>query len=178
MDSPKIPWPIELVKILIWPAFAFFVVIGFWEPLHSVARLMPDVLKETENITIGDVKISIRSTIATRVPIKVSPILPKLSPKTIEYILEHSPGDYFSDIPKVDPEEIELISSGLCRKMTDAELAEPKKNEPSTGGNVARYEKGYKCEGLYTETRNFLMAFIPELMKQAAAKNNKREGTN
>ena len=83
MDSPKIPWPIELVKILIWPAFAFFVVIGFWEPLHSVARLMPDVLKETENITIGDVKISIRSTIATRVPIKVSPILPKLSPKTI-----------------------------------------------------------------------------------------------
>src|SRR5688500_16356735 len=87
-EQTKMHWLIELIKALAWPCVALFIVVAFWEPLQESARVLPQLLQDTETIEVSGVKINVRSSVAERIPARVKAVLQKLSPAGIEYILE------------------------------------------------------------------------------------------
>jgi hypothetical protein len=173
-EQTKVHWLIELIKASAWPCVAVFVVISFWGPLQASARLLPRLLQDTETIEVSGVKINVRNSIAERTPARVKVVLPKLSPAGIEYILENPQvSKARSTDPTLAPDVAELIGAGLCVPMTKEDLAAAAKKD-SRADRKTKYLTGITCGDTYDEVREFLVSLIPDMVRGALGKPDRR----
>jgi len=173
-EQSKVHWRIELIKALAWPCVAIFIVVAFWGPLQASARLLPQLLQDTETIEVSGVKINVRSSIAERTPARVKVVLQKLSPAGIEYILEKRElSEFRSTDPTLAPDVAELIAAGLCVPMTREDLAAAAKKD-SPEERKTKYLTGVKCGDTYDEVRTFLVSLIPDMVRSALGKPDRR----
>jgi len=170
-DTPtKSPWPIELLRILVWPLTVLFLVVSFWTPLQKVFALLPTMFEKLEAISVGGVTFNVRSALVQATPNDVKLVLPRLTPAGIQYILENGESGITRNTGSVlKVEEQELVQAGLCRELSQEDLkrlgTEDRKEDP----NPTVYHSGIDCGDSYDSTRRFLLDLIPELVRQATA---------
>lgn len=169
------PWVVELVKALAWPALVLVLIVSFWTPLHTVVGLLPSMFEKVDTITLGGVRIDLKSAIAEKTPNNVKLVLPKLTPAGIQYIIENGEsGATRQTSPVLPVEQQELIAAGLCREMTQSELDAKYREDKRKERNPTLYRSGFECGDSYDATRKFLLDLIPELVRQTTLKPDSR----
>ena len=167
------PWPVELLKALAWPLVVLFLLMAFWKPLQAVGELLPQMFEKLDTVTVGGVRVDVRSALAEKAPNAVKLVLAKLSPAGIQYIVENGESGVTRTTKGVLlVEQQELIAAKLCRDLTKAELTAKHQEDLKTDRKPPIYEAGFDCSDSYDDTRKFLLDLIPELVRQATKARN------
>lgn len=154
--TPKTKFEIavDLIKALLWPLIVIVLLIIFLGPLRSVADQLPNLVKNSETITISGLSIKIRKNDLVKNPSdSVKAVLSKLTPEEIERILNNSSSIFWDkgDEKWGVSEYSNMIKQGLFVEIPKTEL-------PIKPGR--EYGYGIKPTNFGIETRKFLVQLI------------------
>src|SRR5262245_1682122 len=97
MSEEKTPLPksrlersTDLLRAVLWPAFAFTVLLSFWTPLREVVKAVPKLIGDSEAITIGDVSLKISKDLRSKLPPDVKMALNGISTEGIKFLFRYS----------------------------------------------------------------------------------------
>jgi hypothetical protein len=158
----------DYIKVLAWPILVLLVLVSFWSPLHEVAAMLPNLVSQSESISISGVSIKVSKSIGDRASSDVREVLNKLTSNDIRELLETSDGTVLFEKPdSPDAQAIELtvwkhfIAVGLANELSRQELAakddEDKKN----------YQSGFRTTDLYPKVRDLAVEFTVQAISQA-----------
>lgn len=150
---------VELIKVLAWPTFAFFILFSFWGSFRSVARLLPEVLGRSQSITIAGMSLEIGSDIGREAPDGVSEILSDLPPSDIR-ILMNFRGPTFWDYAGGYRQHETLMQAGLLEAISQDELNQ---RIERTGNNTSG---GIRLTPLGQSAQDYLMAIVSSFVDQ------------
>ena len=170
MNGSKGP---EYIKALAWPLLTVLILFLFWSPLHDIAGILPEVIRNSETIEAGKVKLSIRKSAMAKASEPVRQALRDLKASDIRTILQTDPGPHtflFCEAKESD-ESIQEFRGLEGKKLVEALKADRLKAE-STGNDPAcgkeRLTFGFETTSLWSGLREFLIQdLIPDLISQA-----------
>lgn len=155
--NKKIEHSVEIIKITIWPAMVLILLFSFWSPLQKVANLIPEILENSNTITLSGISIKVNESLATKASPQVKSVLAKLSSDGLERLLEtaNTTGWDISDINLAKAENQELISLNLI-----TEIPQSDKN------NDEKQLFQLQLTPLGKQTKRYVQLFVSELIKE------------
>jgi hypothetical protein len=160
------------VTALVWPFVAIVVLVAFWRPLQDIARLAPDLLADTESIKLGSVSLQVRTRLAKQAPDAVRLVLQRLQPEDFREILSVSTSNegkqaggtmiFYDENPIALERYRRFADLNLVTSLTAAELEDAKTRDK----RPARGFAGFRLTPLWDQTSDFLIALIPQLLKE------------
>jgi len=152
---------VDLIKALAWPVFAFFMLFSFWKPLHLAMNQLPEIVSQSDTITIASLTLKIDRGLQSKglePSSEVRDVLSKLSPGGIERILEVSSSSWYTSESDAESKaaNMELVNLGLLTLIPPEELTKDGKN----------YAYGVRITALGKETQSYLYAIISEFVKE------------
>ncbi len=153
---------VELIKALLWPTIAIFILILFWQPLRLVADQLPNIVSRSETITISGLSIKIRNSDIVQKPSdSVKTALASLSADGVKTMLNNSNGVYWNvgDESFGRKQYAELIKLGLYREVPPKELQERNKQNKN-------YGFGAEVTPLGIETNQFLIQLVAGFVQE------------
>jgi hypothetical protein len=122
-DGSAKTW-LELLNTLVWPLLVTSVVLLFFEPLKSIATLLPDKLRESKKISVGSLSFEVEEKIAEKGDLRAAAGVRNLTKEAIALLL-NSPGvSRWVSTSDDRPEELslsrlkpvtELVNAGFLR---------------------------------------------------------------
>jgi hypothetical protein len=153
---------VDLIKALLWPIIAVFILILFWQPLRLVANQLPSIVSRSETITISGLSLKIRNNDIVQKPSdSVKNVLALLSADGIKRMLNNSTASYWDkgDETFGRSEYEELVKLGLYTEDSAEELAERNKQQKN-------YGYGVEITSLGKETNNFLVQIVAGFVQE------------
>jgi len=156
---------VDLFKAIIWPAFAFTLLISFWSPLDKTLEKIPSIIDKSESITIAGLSLKIERGIGIKPSSEVKSVLSQISPDGIKKLMNNKNSSYYDskDWPKNDNEELfrlklvkEIPTKGSkhkfamqptllgikCQKFLDAVMIEIVKQIAQNTSNLTKASSG------------------------------------
>ena len=100
-EKPQEHW-IKGLSSVLWPVFAFVVLIAFWSPLHTIATRLPDVIDKSQTISIAGLKLELDSTFRFRKPSPpVAEALKELYAEDVKILISNPDSALFSPPERV-----------------------------------------------------------------------------
>jgi hypothetical protein len=162
---------LDYLKVVTWPLLTVCLIITFWGPLQAVAAVIPELLSNSEEFTVGKITVKIRGKARTetagKATAEVIDALRGLRADDVRQILEPSESTsyLFCGHDQTDPtiqimKRLEL--NKLVTRMTPQELAQDKEScvDPRPEPPI----DGYRVTPLYESARTFLIDLLPPLL--------------
>jgi hypothetical protein len=156
---------IEVLRILAWPLFALIIVSLFWLPLHKLISSVPEVLANSETVTVGSLSLHVGKSLSDRVNQDVRDALSGMTSDDVKTVMENDVGSEptlyqggnYGDYAK---EWGRLGRLGVVHVLTDTEL----KTEQKKGKEKEPYVYGVTATAKYDRLRNFLYGVLNEIV--------------
>ncbi|URI09441.1 hypothetical protein MW290_28160 [Aquincola tertiaricarbonis] len=164
-EGSTVQTAIHLVRAVAWPSVIFFLVLSFWTPLQRIANRVSPLVERIESVSVGGVKFNVsKEFIDKRASDAVRKAVNSLKPETLKYILEHERAIHRTTRTTFDPEELDLIATGLCTELNWKALDELQREDSK---REHKYMAGMDCGSKYEDVRVFLLELVPELIERS-----------
>jgi hypothetical protein len=123
-QKSKFELGVDLIKALAWPLFSIIVLFSFWPQLHSTMDQLPDLLKRSNTITIGDLTIILSRNI--REPsAEVKKVLSEITPIDIPRLMRIEQRVWLlTDANDAKINYADLLRLGLLEEIPTQDLPE------------------------------------------------------
>lgn len=161
----------ELVKALVWPAFALVILLSFWTPLRESVRELPKLMRDAESVSIYSFSIKVKENLRWQATPEVGKVLTtpevetvlaRLSPDGIQKLLNfrfvscwESGRDNIDQVKEINKE---LLQHGLLTEVSNMRLC------AATEG--ARYDYALGPSDLGLATQQFIFAFVAQSARE------------
>ncbi|HEV2046594.1 MAG TPA: hypothetical protein VGQ95_08350 [Chthoniobacterales bacterium] len=158
---------LEYLKALAWPVIALIVLASFWTPLHEIGRMAPELIRQSDSITIGSVSLQLSKRVTRHMSDEVRNILPRLEPDDIRELVAYDRA-YGAAITYEDQESWtgsskrleKFVTLGLLTQMSVKDLEDDQEEKKR------RDFAGYKATQLYVRVHTFLINLVPEVISE------------
>jgi hypothetical protein len=161
----------EYVKALAWPVLAILLVFFFWTPARETAALLPELLRDSETIEVGKVKLGIKKSIAKRASEAVREALVDMKAPDVRLILQSESQTFLFCDAKESDENIQQFHRLEAKKLVSALTAEQLTAEKTTDPPPCAGERltfGFATTILWDSVQKFLVEdLIPGLISDA-----------
>jgi len=155
---------VELVKALAWPVLVALIVVCFWTPLHKLVATLPQLLSESEELSIGGTSIRMRKSLVDQASPEMKNILYDLGPAEIRIILEVKPNDVVCYAEPPSPTEQQpykvIVKLGLFAWVTKEEAKEQESQGYPCGFGVS-------TTPMFARVRDLMITAISQVIQQA-----------
>jgi hypothetical protein len=160
---------VEYIKALAWPIIALIVLASFWTPLHQIGLMAPELVRQSDSITIGSVSLKLSKRVTRRMSDEVRNVLPRLDPDDLQELvatnLPYGTPMTFGDQGTWTESSKRLekfVTLGLLTRMSIKDLEDEQKANKRQWRDFA----GYRATQLYVQVHTFLVKLVPEVIKE------------
>lgn len=151
----------ELLKVILWPIVILVIILIFWKPLYLSINEVPNVINNSESITIGSLSLKIKKNTIGRPSNEVKDVLKGISAKGIDVLLSSSAQtEYFhqNEVLYGQQRYKELINLGLYEEMNASHLGRDAEG--------IKYYFGVTPTDLGIAARKYLIEIVNGLLKE------------
>ena len=162
-DGPR-DTAVEFTKVLAWPVLTVVLLICFWSPLHTLVNILPQLLSETEEFSIGGASAHLRKSFVDQAPPDLKEILANLGPEEVRLILQVRPDDVVC-YPDPPPPEQQRPYAALVRLNVFAWVTKDQAEQQKSAGYPCGY--GVSTTLKFGRIRDLLIDAISEAIQQS-----------
>jgi len=145
---------VDLTKSLIWPLFAFVLLVSFWAPINNILKKIPSIIDRSESITIAGLSLKIEQGLNVRPTDTVKKVLSKISADGVKKLMNKKNSSYYDSKVWPKRENEELFRLKLIEEIPKKELNQ--------------HEFGIRSTLLGKECQKFLDVIMVGIVKQLA----------
>jgi len=159
------------VKALAWPVLVVLLVIFFWTPAREAAALLPELLRNSETVEVGKVKLGINKSIAKRASEAVREALVDMKAPDVRLILQSDSQKFLFLRSQGKRRRYSAISQAENKEasaLTAEQLTAEKKADPPPCPQGDPLTFGFATTTLWDSVQTFLVEdLIPGLISDA-----------
>lgn len=168
-EKPQEHW-IKGVSSVLWPLFAFVVLVSFWTQLQTIANRLPDLIDKSQTISIAGLKVELDNTSRIHNPSPpVAKALKDLYAEDIKLLITNPDAAVFSP-----PERVAEYRERFAHLIQLDLIREGKTTMLGQGGEVARNGTVFKLTPVGTEAKAYLVELVISTLVGAGAKTGEK----